>query len=391
MSIQGEMRFSLGLDSAGFAVGANQALELVGKIGRGMSVVVNAVLGEWKELGKLNELAGMLRTTAGEVYGLQRAFEAAGASSQGVNSAVAFLRRSLGGTDEMGGKTAGIFADMGLDPESLKGQSAGAQISAVLEKLRELDDESKQFAARKLFGGMAQEMILASSQLDDFKEGLQRAESTTEAVNHAAAGAERLFDNWAFFNAELKQTVTQFAMELLPNMREAAELAAGISTGRIGSGFGQEFRANLDGIAQALHALFAFDRTEYGDSPADFLTDAYNYGYNASMEEMNAELSTPARRPAEMIAAEGTRHIDRSSPEEKAKKARDLDSGSGVRGPNVSDLQRMGFMFNTGAGTSDFAQQTAANTREGTAVLKSCLRVWQDAVRTGQPRDFTLE
>lgn len=358
----GEIKYSLGMDGGQFAVGANQALELLGKIGRGAISVAEAITKEWKKLANLNDMAAALRTTASDLYTIQRGMEAATGSSAGFSSAIASLRRALSGSGDEDGQLSNIFEGMQIDPQKLMGQGPQDQILTVLEALNKLDDESKAFAARRLFGGQAQEMTMAASQIDKIKKGMEEAAATATGIDQAAASADSLLTKWGAFQQAIDETKMQIAGELLPVMQDAVGTLIDLREPYIGRGFAQEFRANLAGIAQTAWTLFNPD-ADPTKSPWDNLKEAYDIGYNAENDEMAANDSTPLLPKDKRNPPPGTGHINRAGPLKETRAYVDNGPGWSEARTDMGGLARIGGIMG-GSGSNEAFRAIAEHTKK---------------------------
>jgi hypothetical protein len=165
---------------------------------------------------------------------------------------------------------------------------------------------------------------------------------------------------------------------LLPLMQKAAELAKEMRTKDVGTQAGQGFVDILRLYAKTPQAMFENLR----DAPfsvklasltpvgmiAQMLRGMSKAGKDVVAEDFDRMMLAPDAPPGP--TPEGPGHINRDKDETKKAK---LPSSSSPLRPDLSDIERMGFVFGSGGAGTDHARRTADATRETAALLKQHL------------------
>lgn len=165
--------YLLGLDSSPAVAGLNAfkgalgvatgALALVG-VGfgafKGAEAFADQLKGVFEQGKELNTLHNITGQSIADVVALRKAFTEEGLTAESVSTNLGMLQKSLGGVNEEGVPTAGIFKQLGLNINELKGKSAVDQLDQVGAAIRGLgEQESKVAAARAVFGRSGVEML----------------------------------------------------------------------------------------------------------------------------------------------------------------------------------------------------------------------------------------
>jgi len=109
------LQFTLGLEVSKFLEAVGWERGILSLAGRGNCWgYVGRVMGKIRAGAELEHLSKRTRESVGSLFELERGFAAAGLSADDVGPAIFMLRRSLGGTNEMGEKTADVFKRSGF-------------------------------------------------------------------------------------------------------------------------------------------------------------------------------------------------------------------------------------------------------------------------------------
>ena len=257
--------YTLGLDSAPGIAGLNAfkgalgtvtgALALVGvSFGafKGAEAFTDALKGVWEQGKELSSLHSITGQSISDVIALRKAYSEAGLSADEVSGDLTRLQKSLGGVNEEGLPTGGIFKQLGLNINALKGQSAIQQLEQITGAVGRLGDQSsKTFAISQIFGREGGHVLaLDSSSLEEARGAMaglgaimQRDAPLFKAI---ANDLESLKGKVRGFFTGFADTLSPVLLPLLDKLKASINL----------TGFGQNIGAEVAQAAQVIYGLF---------------------------------------------------------------------------------------------------------------------------------------
>jgi len=186
----GVLEFTLGLQVNKFLEGMNigsAAVISLAKAGEALKATFEAVWGQIEKGAALNDLSKRTGESVGTLFQLQKGFVAAGLGADAVGGAIFMLNKSLGGVNEMGEKTDDIFKQAGLSVGDLKKAGGSGAMTAVLEKMSKMSQSGATKLAASVFGrGEAANMVQLSRSMDEFRDGMKRAEVQAKVFERVA-------------------------------------------------------------------------------------------------------------------------------------------------------------------------------------------------------------
>ncbi len=189
----GVLQFTLGLEASKF----------IGEIQHAASELahffIEGVEGAFETGARLEHLSKRTGVAVSELFGLEKAFKAAGLSGDAVSTILFQMQKSLGGFSEFGTPTKDIFASMGLDVDKLKAAKPSEALMEITTALGQLGNAEATKAGSLIFGrgGAADALQFARSM--DLAEEAMRKSATTGA----------LFERNAEAFAKIERTVEQ--------------------------------------------------------------------------------------------------------------------------------------------------------------------------------------
>ncbi len=192
----GILQYTLGLSTAGFLgplSGATGGLLRFAGIATSLGGVVAGVFSQIARGADLNDLSKRTGESVGNLFQLQKGFQAAGLSMDSVAPALFQMQKAIGGFNEMGEPTKNIFSALGLSVERLKGMDAPGQFTTISEALAGLNREEAALAASKIFGrGAAGDMLQLARSSNEFANGMAKSAETAALFGRNAEAFERV-------------------------------------------------------------------------------------------------------------------------------------------------------------------------------------------------------
>ena len=182
----------LKLDSAAFGTGIGKALEGVKSVIR-VAGDLNARLTSAFDMGgSLNHLAMQTGELPSTLKVLKQAFADTGVGAESLGSALAIMRKSLGGVNDQGEPTGKMFQKLGLDIEAIKGMGAEQQFKVIGDAIKSLQTPAEQTAAAMGIFGRSGNTMLSLFKTDGAIEGARASLGELPALLDRNAAA---FDN----------------------------------------------------------------------------------------------------------------------------------------------------------------------------------------------------
>jgi HPt (histidine-containing phosphotransfer) domain-containing protein len=284
------LEFALGLSSGGFLAALAKADSgLKSLIGTALSfgAVTAGLMSAFEKGAGLEKLSRQTGESAGEIYKLQRGFEAAGVAADNVGPAIMAMQRALGGVNEMGENTADIFRRMGLSASQLKQEGAAQQIQQITTALAGLNSSDASRAASSIFGRQnSANMLAIARSAAEFQQAIREASNQARVFDHIAESFERIdriiasikntFGNfWVGLAVGLEPELTKvlgkiknFGNRFGPALAEAAR------TGQLGELLEDTLAAAFESGAYYGGRVFSAMAVAFGDAVGTALTTA---------------------------------------------------------------------------------------------------------------------
>jgi hypothetical protein len=198
--------------------------------------------------------------TVKELVVLDQAFRNAHLGADMIGLSANMLQRSLGGLNDMGGKTDGAFKRIGTSIAELKPLAYAQQLEVLSEGFAKLSNQAdKVSVARAIFGRGGGSML----QLLGDPEALERAKQQTGElagrIDQNARSAENLEKQWSGITAQIRTMWQAAATQVLPVLEDIAKVMGVVGGGAGGVG------AFLGGASPALLGMagvMAFDKAD---------------------------------------------------------------------------------------------------------------------------------
>ena len=193
----GVLQFALGLQTGGFLSSLSSASNATNAFFgvaagsfAGFTAGIMEGIGKGAALEKLHKQTG---ESVGDLYRLEKGFEAVDVAAENVGPAVLAMQRALGGTNELGENTADIFRRMGLSATELKRVGAAQQITQITTALGKLNSSDASKAASSIFGRQnAASMLQIARSADDFQKAIKEAGPQAAVFERVAASFSKI-------------------------------------------------------------------------------------------------------------------------------------------------------------------------------------------------------
>ena len=230
----GVLQFALGLQTGGFLSSLSSASSatkaFVGVVGgsfAGFTAGVMSAIGKGAALEKLHKQTG---ESVGDLYRLEKGFEAVDVAVENVGPAVLAMQRALGGTNELGENTADIFKRMGLSATELKRVGAARQIEQITTALGKLNASDASKAASSIFGRQnAASMLQIARSADDFQKAIKEAGPQAAVFERVAGMFSRIDRLVASIKSNFGNFFVGIAAGLGPELEKALQKIKGFS------------------------------------------------------------------------------------------------------------------------------------------------------------------
>lgn len=245
--ISGALNFTLGLQADSFLRNLNVASgKLLGFVGASASIsaAFNKMWASIEQGGKLTDLAASAGVSVKELYQLQRAFEAVGASADSVPAIINRLRRTLAT-----GEQNGLLAQLGLDPNSLAGFDPSKQFMMIAAALSKVGENSRAAAAQAIFGreGAATMQQIANSG-NDLADAFARAAGDAAIWDRYANRFDAIADTANEIKGHLNTAWAGFTGGIAPAMQQVMDYLNSIDFGGFGARLGNEISLVFESI-----------------------------------------------------------------------------------------------------------------------------------------------
>lgn len=242
----GRLTAILGLDSRGFRKGIKEGESRVArfgkkiaKIGAGLSVmsagVAVAIKGQLNAADELSKSAQRLGVPIEELSALRHAADMSGVGVSDLDNSLRRLSRNMDDAGQGGKKTSALFARMGIDIKTAKGElrptsEVMAEVAGVLSNMP--DGAEKTALAFELFGRAGTSLI---PMLNGGKQGLegmlQEARDLGLVIDQKTGkAAENFNDNLSRLGKTLKGLVIQAMAALAPVLEDISGRVVELST-----------------------------------------------------------------------------------------------------------------------------------------------------------------
>jgi hypothetical protein len=250
----GILQFTLGLTTGGFLSkigGANAAVKGFTAAATGLGAVTAGVMHAIDQGAELDRLHRRLNTNAGDLFKLQRGFEAAGLSADDVSPLVFKLQKALGGMNEMGQSTRVMFNSLGLSLTALRQMKTPEQLLAITSALARMDTESAAAVAGGIFGreGAASMVQLANSSYI-FAGALAKAAREAAVWQRNAQAFDKIKVSMGEIKSHVDTMFAGIAEGLGPGIQVIEDRLNNMDLTGLGQQFGKIFSAVFEGFKE---------------------------------------------------------------------------------------------------------------------------------------------
>lgn len=250
----GVLQFTLGLEASKFlstiGLAGGKMLSLAG-VGQALQSTFKAAWSQIERGAALNDLSKRTGESVSNLFMLQRGFQAAGISADGVASSLFLLDKSLGGVNDMGEDTSSIFAKAGLSVEQLKKAGGAGAMQAVLGKMAGMDQTSATAFASKVFGrGQAADMVQASRQLDDFNQAMAASKGQAQGYQRVSELFDQISKAVERVGQKLEPVFLVIADRIAPAIKSILDWINSIDLTPLAEGIGAAFDVFAEAFSQ---------------------------------------------------------------------------------------------------------------------------------------------
>ncbi len=252
--MNGLLAFTLGLTTNGFIsnLGAADA-RLKGFIGGmvGLGAIVAGVQKAVEKGAGLKQLSDQTGESIGNLYRLQQGFKAVGLDAAGVGNTLFMLNKALGGINDNGEPTAGVFAQMGLSIDGLKKLNAPQQLLSIASALNKLDVSSATSASGKIFGRYnAREFLQLARNADEFADALRKGGVQAATFDRFGRTFEKIENLSGQLKEKLSGIFVGIASGIGPALENVLKMLNNIDLSKIGAGIGTVITAFVEAFRE---------------------------------------------------------------------------------------------------------------------------------------------
>ena len=246
MANAGQLTYSLGLNASAFTGAMKRAI--------GMVLSYKAVMATLRGFSKafdlgeeLTHLSAETGETAGNLLVMKQAFEDVGLASGEMQNALRYMRRSLTGISDMGQRTDEVFAALGVNIASLRGQDAVSQFQAIGRALGGLaTQEDRVNAAMTIFGRSGSGMLRIFANPQAFEQAAAALGSMPEIMDKYSAKMEAIRTGWGRIRTSIVGAFAGALGPALPLLDKITQKINSIDFAKIGAGIAAAFGAFKD-------------------------------------------------------------------------------------------------------------------------------------------------
>jgi hypothetical protein len=230
----GVLQFTLGLQMGGFLSALSTASRATNAFFgvaagsfAGFTAGIMEGIGKGAALEKLHKQTG---ESVGDLYRLEKGFEAVDVAVENVGPAVLAMQRALGGTNELGENTADIFKRMSLSATELKRVGAAQQIQQITTAIGKLNSSDAAKAASMIFGRQnGASMLQIARSADDFQKAIKEAGAQAAVFERVAASFSKIDLLVASIKSNFGNFFVGIAAGLGPELEKALQKIKGFS------------------------------------------------------------------------------------------------------------------------------------------------------------------
>lgn len=244
--------------------------DMAGSLGRmataalGVGLAWDKVKGAIDEAASFEHLAARTGENVRNLVVLDQAFRNAGLGAEMIGLSANMLQRSLGGVNDMGGKTETAFRRIGTSIAELKPLAYAQQLDVLSRGFANLANQSdKVSVARELFGRGGGQMLQLLGDPEALARAQEQAGGLAGRIAQNARAAHELEVQFNGVTAKLREMWQVAAAQLLPTLQTIAGLLGHLSLGGAGAFLGAS-GAGLLGSGALLYSFGKVDSALYG-------------------------------------------------------------------------------------------------------------------------------
>lgn len=408
----GVLSFTLGLEASNFLRQLNIAsggIISLAAVGQGLQSAMQGVWGAIEKGAALKDLSARTNESVDNLFKLQHAFNLVGAGADAVAPALMKFQKTMSGVTEDGEKTEGIIRAIGLSFDQLKTMSGPERIAAVADALNKINADQAAGIAGKLFGREGASSILqVARSMNDFTGALKDAAPAAQVFARSADAFDAIDDTITTIKMKVGGMFAGIAEGVQPALQRVLDLVNGFDFVGFGQMLGHEIElvfnsismgrfaeyfatAIMAGLQEGFNFLATADWVRVADNIKDALVGESSLEKFAERSVRNTLAGmTDGKSPAESMNpywdqlqkirselmgnttdtnlvpfVNWVTNLHNLLP----KATVDLPGKDGKKEkfsfnpPNVTDIEKIGFMFNNGISRSDYQRDIATNTR----------------------------
>ena len=415
----GIMQFALGLETSTFLRGlglASGGILSLAAVGQGLQSAMRGVWSAIESGAALKDMSSRTGESVENLFKLRHALDIVGVGADAAAPMVLKLQKTMSGVTEDGEKTADLFAAIGLNFQQLKQMDVTERIIALGTALNGINKDQASGIASKIFGREgAGNIVQIARSMDDFKQSLQDASPAARVFERTADLFDKIDDTISTIKMKVGGMFAGIAEGVGPALQKLLDFAKGLDFVGFGQRIGQELELVINsfgagkfaeyftlaiqaGLQEGINFLATTDwapvvkglkEAVFGKSletvgkenfmkvAGEMARGKINFGDGDSMnpfldklKKLRAELAGSETNTGTVdfiryvtgLAAQFKRTVDLPGKEEKAAK---------FNPPNVTDIEKIGFVFNNGISRTDHQRDIATNTRRTYEILKT--------------------
>lgn len=256
------LQYSLGLATEAFRNAVSGAMGSLTQFMQQTLSLGNIQRQIWSAIeggSSLDVLARRTGVAAGEIYRLRRAFEDVGANAEEVPGILNRMQKALAGADEMGNKTADAFERLGLDMDDLQKAGGAQAFQTILQAMGQLGQGEALNLGMKIFGRMgASDVALLLNSTTEFTRSMTETKGMGDFWTQMAKPFFDLRLAWREILDKVEDFWGKVASGLVPALRQVVDLVGGIDFDKPAQQI-REMLLSVTALLQSGHVRYFFE------------------------------------------------------------------------------------------------------------------------------------
>lgn len=299
--MNGALTFTLGLETSNFLRGlglASGGIISFAGVMQGIRAAASNIWAAINDGGKLTDLSARTGASVSSLYQLQEAFKLVGLSADAVPSMLLRVQKAMGGVDDAGNKLDDVFAELGLNLETLKQLKPEQQLETIGDALNKVGGNRATNLASRIFGREGSGDILQiSRQLGDFAGSLSATAGAAQTAQATAAAFDKIGDTIQQLKTNARGLWLNIAADLAPAIQKALDMVTGaFKSGNFSELIGESLKLGFDTFLAYIPGALAQLGTwifKAFESPLKYIQAAFTLAFQQVGEVLGNIIQNP--------------------------------------------------------------------------------------------------